>query len=209
MIAKARDGHYHDFLSPLATPGMQLVADLRDLASRPATPRNSRPLLRALAQDVIDGKHDATKAESDEWMRSAEGQEVMEALTGLPSAGDADDAVKACADLVGRTGATDFEVGYVNDEPPHAWYAHAKFRGGRITVQGKASPAGACNELAVRLLSGGPCAHCGKLVTLSPLGAMARDVTLADGRTWTAEEQAAAGLCHWQRDGARWERGCA
>ena len=53
MIRRAVDGHYHDYLSPLAMPEVQLVADLRDLASRPATPRNSRPLLREMAKRVI------------------------------------------------------------------------------------------------------------------------------------------------------------
>jgi hypothetical protein len=82
MITRARDGYYHDYLSPLATPEVQLVADLRELAARPATARNSRPLLRALAQAVTDGQYDAGKEESDEWARSPEGQETMAALTG-------------------------------------------------------------------------------------------------------------------------------
>lgn len=79
MIARARDGYYHDFLSPLDTPVMQLIADLRELADRPATPRTSRPLLRALAKAVTDGQYDASKEESDEWVRSPEGQETMAA----------------------------------------------------------------------------------------------------------------------------------
>ena len=82
MIKHARDGHYHDYLSPLDTPEIQLVADLRDLAARPATPRDSRPLLRALAKAVINGDYDASKEESDEWMRSPEGQDTLAALTG-------------------------------------------------------------------------------------------------------------------------------
>ena len=80
MIQRAVDGFYHDYLSPLEMPEVQLVADLRDLARNPATPRNSRPLLRALARDVIDGKHDASKEESDEWARSAEGRETFRQL---------------------------------------------------------------------------------------------------------------------------------
>jgi hypothetical protein len=225
MIERARTGFYHDFLSPLDFPEIQLVTDLRELADRPATPRNSRPLLRALAEAVKNGEYDASKAESDEWMRSPEGQEAMAALAGPaprqaprlvehgppPAAGDGD-AVKACADLVGRTGARSFECGYVNEGVPVAesgWYATALYKGMRITEQDKASPAEACDALAARLLSGGQCQHCGKLVTLNPAGAVARDVTLADGRKWTAAEQAQAGLCHWTRAGARWERGCA
>jgi len=217
MTERARTGHYHDFLSPLDFPEIQLVADLRALADLPATPRNSRPLLRALAKAVIDGEYDATPEESDEWARSPEGQETMAALLpprvvdpGPPGVSDGD-AVKACADLVGRTGATSFECGFAREGVPSdqaGWYAAAMFKGGRITAEDKASPAEACDALAARLLSGAQCQHCGKLVTMSPAGAVARDATLVDGRKWTAAEQAEAGLCRWARDGARWERGC-
>jgi hypothetical protein len=89
MIERATAGHYHDYLSPLDFPEIQLVADLRELAALPATPRNSRPLLRALAKAVIDGQYDATKEESDEWMRSPEGQATMASLAG----GDDDDGI--------------------------------------------------------------------------------------------------------------------
>jgi hypothetical protein len=220
MIKRATDGYYHDFLSPLDLPEVQLVADLRELADRPATPRNSRPLLRALAKAVIDGQYDASKEESDEWARSPEGQETMAAAMagqrppGPWAQGDTEgnkDAVGACADLVGRTGATSFECGYLHEGVPVAeagWYATAVFKGAKITAEDKASPAEACDALAARLLSGGQCQHCRKLVTLNAAGAMARDVTLIDGRKWTAAEQAKAGLCHWMRTGTRWERGC-
>lgn len=80
MVQRAIEGYYHDFLSPLAMPELQLVTDLRTLASNPATPRGSRPLLRALAQDVIDGKYDASKEESDAWAKSPEGQETFRQL---------------------------------------------------------------------------------------------------------------------------------
>lgn len=74
FIERAADGYYHDFLSPLTFPEIQLVTDLRELASRPSTPRNSRPLLRAMVRRVIAGDFDATKEESADWARSAEGQ---------------------------------------------------------------------------------------------------------------------------------------
>jgi hypothetical protein len=80
MIQRARDGYYHDFLSELVFPEIQLVADLRGLASAPGTPHASRPLLKAMAQRVIDGEFDASKAESDEWAGSPEGQAVMAEL---------------------------------------------------------------------------------------------------------------------------------
>lgn len=80
FIQRATGGYYHDYLSPLDFPEIQLVADLRELASRPATPRNSRPLLRDMARRVIAGEFDASKAESDEWARSPEGQETFRQL---------------------------------------------------------------------------------------------------------------------------------
>jgi hypothetical protein len=214
MIKRARDGYYHDYLSPLATPETQLVADLREAAARPATPRNSRPLLREMAQRVINGEFDASKQESDEWAASPEGQETLAALTGDAPPGTPDgDAVKACADLVSRTGAKSFECGYLHDNVPvvqAGWYATAVFKGAKITAEDKESPAEACRQLATRLLSGAQCQHCKHLVTLNPVGATARDATLMDGRTWTAQEQAGAGgLCYWRLEGARWERGCA
>jgi hypothetical protein len=215
MIKRATDGYYHDFLSPLDFPEITLVKDLRELAKLPATPRASRPLLRELAQAVINGDYDASTEESRAWMASPEGQETLAELarpktTAPPGVGD-QEAVQACADLAGRTGAKSFECGYVHDGVPPAeagWYASAKFKGARVVAEDKSSPAEACDELAVRLLSGAQCQHCRKLVTLSAAGTMAHDVTLMNGRTWTAQEQAAAGLCHWRRAGDRWKRGC-
>lgn len=92
MIDRARAGYYHEYLSPLATPEVQLVADLRDLAGRRAMPPASRRMLLNLAKDVINGKHDASKAESDEWARSPDGQETFALLTGQPTAGTDPDA---------------------------------------------------------------------------------------------------------------------
>ena len=80
MIQRAVDGYYHDFLSPLTFPEIQLVTDLRELASLPATPAASRPLLRDTAQRVIDGEFDASKEESDAWAASPEGQETFRQL---------------------------------------------------------------------------------------------------------------------------------
>jgi hypothetical protein len=77
MIRRVIDGHYHDFLSPLDFPEIQLVADLRALARHPATPRDSRPLIRQVAQRVIDGDFDASPEESAAWAASPEGRETF------------------------------------------------------------------------------------------------------------------------------------
>lgn len=99
-----------------------------------------------------------------------------------------DDVVIACADLVGRAGASGFEIGYLHDDVPveeAGWYAHAQYRGARITVEDHRSPTGAALALAERLLSGATC-RCRKPVTLS------------GGQPG----------CRWRLAGQRWEPGC-
>lgn len=98
------------------------------------------------------------------------------------------DAVVACADLAGRAGATDFEIGWVHDDVPAeeaGWYAHVRYRGARLTVDDRRSPSEAALALAERILAGGTC-RCGKVVTL------------ADGGSG----------CRWRLVGKRWESGC-
>lgn len=81
-----------------------------------------------------------------------------------------EDAIIACAHLVERAGAREFEIGHTGDDDSDqndvTWYAHAKFQGARIQAVGHQSPTAAANALAERLLSGAAC-RCGKTVTLS------------------------------------------
>lgn len=123
-----------------------------------------------------------------------------------------DDALVAAVDLVGRAGAHQFEVGYLNDGVPVAeadWYAHAQYQGRRIIVEHHTGPVEAAEALALRVLTGAKCGHCGALVALNDDGAFAFDsAEMADGTRWTAEEAAAAGQCRWRRVGRRWVRGC-
>jgi hypothetical protein len=122
-----------------------------------------------------------------------------------------EDAVAACADLVGRTGAKQLQIGHVHEGVPveqAGWFAHAQYRGARITVESHIGPAEAADALSRRLLTGAQCFHCKGLVALSDGGAMAYNATLVDGREWTVEQARAAGQCRWRRLGARWVRGC-
>ena len=123
-----------------------------------------------------------------------------------------DDTVIACADLVGRTGAKEFTIGFLHDNVPTeqaGWYAHAQYRGARIAVEDQPGPDQAAHALAVKILTGAKC-RCGKLVALDDHGAIAfNDATMADGTRWTVEQAAAAGQCRWRRQGARWEMGCS
>jgi hypothetical protein len=54
LAARAAGGYYHDFLSPLATPAMQLGADLAAVGSKPALDIRKRHL---------QGEFDATTDE--------------------------------------------------------------------------------------------------------------------------------------------------
>lgn len=69
MVAKAREGYYHDYLSPLATPITQLVIDLQDVG------------LSDLAERAKRGDFDATSEEADAWARSPDGQAAFRELT--------------------------------------------------------------------------------------------------------------------------------
>lgn len=101
-----------------------------------------------------------------------------------------DDIVNACADLVDRTGAKEFQIGYMHDDVPveeAGWYAEAHYKGARILVGDQRSPTGAALALAERILSGATC-KCGRLVTLS---------------------DATKDACRWKLVGDRWESGCS
>lgn len=115
------------------------------------------------------------------------------------------DAVLAVADLVARTGATQFEIGYQHDEtdPEYEqvgsqWYASAYYRGARVTMDEQPTPEHAADGLAHRLLDGGTCQHCREKTTTkdTPTG-----VYLRFGRSKKAR-------CVWWRDGTTWKRGC-
>lgn len=73
MAAKARTGYYHDFLSPLATPCVQLADDLAAVGTPEALTLRARHM---------NGEFDASLEESDEWAASPEGQAAHRALLG-------------------------------------------------------------------------------------------------------------------------------
>jgi hypothetical protein len=73
MAAKAATGYYHDYLSPLPMPEVQLVQDLYDVGT---------PAAMLLRERAMEGEFDASTEESDEWAASPEGQEAFAQLTG-------------------------------------------------------------------------------------------------------------------------------
>ena len=81
MSLQARGGYYHDFLSPLATPELQLVHDLAGVEQLP----DIRAAVLALRARVINGDFDANAEESEAWAASEEGQDAFRMLTRKPS----------------------------------------------------------------------------------------------------------------------------
>lgn len=73
MAAKAATGYYHDFLSPLPTPCIQLETDLVAAGT---------PAALALRSQHLNGEFDATLEESDDWAAGPDGQAAFAQLRG-------------------------------------------------------------------------------------------------------------------------------
>jgi hypothetical protein len=73
MADKAAAGYYHDFLSPLATPCVQLAKDLAAVGTYQAL---------ALRERHLNGEFDASKEESDAWAQGPEGKAAFNQLIG-------------------------------------------------------------------------------------------------------------------------------
>jgi hypothetical protein len=84
LINQARAGYYHDYMSPIPMPDVQLVCDLRDLAARmgSAATRGSSVtgMINNLTSEVIDGKFEATVKEGEDWLLSDAGQAALAQL---------------------------------------------------------------------------------------------------------------------------------
>ena len=71
MAEKARAGYYHDYLSPLAMPCIQLAGDLMSIGT---------PEALALRARHLNGEFDATPDEGKAWIESPDGQETLSHL---------------------------------------------------------------------------------------------------------------------------------
>jgi hypothetical protein len=114
-----------------------------------------------------------------------------------PSEQQVSDAAVAIGDLVGRTGATAFQVGYVRDagDPGFeylgpGWNATAFYRGSRLFVEDRPDVVDACDALARLLLNGGHCTRCAR-----------RSSTFT---RWHDDPR----VCSWRRIGDRWTADC-
>lgn len=78
LAAQAREGHYHDYLSPLDSPTSALTEELLKAGTQAAL---------GLRHRVINGDFDASLEEANEWARSQDGQAAFAALVeGSPAA---------------------------------------------------------------------------------------------------------------------------
>jgi hypothetical protein len=123
----------------------------------------------------------------------------------MPEASDFDgvpqehlDAILACADLAARSGGTEFEVGYMDEEATRVedamWYAHVNYHGARLFIDDQPSPAHACELLARRILNGGKCTNCGretKTIGFAFPGGFPK-------------RPAKSRFCQWRRKGTKW-----
>ena len=75
LAAKAAEGYYHDFLSPLATPSMQLLIDIDEVFAKHPTVE-----LAKLRTRHMNGDFDASTEEGEEWAASEDGQAAVSRL---------------------------------------------------------------------------------------------------------------------------------
>lgn len=103
------------------------------------------------------------------------------------------DALDAALDLIGRTGAKQVELGFANEDAPTPeeaeWWASVTYKGAKISVDKRAGPVEAAEDLARKLMHGGMCTHCKRRITLS-------------GRDNSRK------YCRWTRKADKWVRGC-
>ena len=71
MAKKAAAGYYHDFLSPIEAPCLQLAADLAAVRT---------PAAILLRNRHLNGEFDASLEESDDWAASADGRSAFSRL---------------------------------------------------------------------------------------------------------------------------------
>lgn len=94
-------------------------------------------------------------------------------------------ALKAHVALIGHTGASQLEIGYLEDDVPieeARWWARARLgmahvnglpvdgTGAVVMVEEKTGPVEALEALALKLIDGGICQHCHRIVqTMQPV----------------------------------------
>lgn len=114
-------------------------------------------------------------------------------------------------EIIRRTGSTQFQIRYQDDDDPTVWTAVAGHRlnsqgqpvakGGtlRFTVGAGLTPLAAVMQLAGQLIDGGQCVHCGKATAFELSFELHPWLPMADQICWT----------RWDHDSGMFRRACA
>jgi hypothetical protein len=78
MADRAATGWYHDYLSPLPAPTVQLISDLLDAAR--AVPKDRASAILVLRDRAMNDDFEASEEEGDDWAKSPEGQQAFASL---------------------------------------------------------------------------------------------------------------------------------
>jgi hypothetical protein len=79
-----------------------------------------------------------------------------------------EDKFLAAVEMIRRTGSTQFQLRWSDDEEPTVWFAVATYGDGAAETDASLSPCRAVLRLCERLVDGGHCTHCGRPTGLDP-----------------------------------------
>lgn len=80
LAVRAEADEFHDYLSPHALPETLLDAELAEIAGDLGRPERERMAAHHIRMRHHDGEFDASKAESDDWAESPDGQDAFRRL---------------------------------------------------------------------------------------------------------------------------------
>lgn len=82
MARRARAGHFDDYFAPPeVADGMEILRLYNELRGKLSVVRKAdRPRVQAVMEAVKVGEFDATRAESDRWAASKDGQDTLRML---------------------------------------------------------------------------------------------------------------------------------
>jgi hypothetical protein len=75
----------------------------------------------------------------------------------------------ALVGLLGRSGATETEIGYLEDEAPERWWARARYQGRQVITEDHAGPSFALFDLATQVVHRGRCRRCARKLSFPHL----------------------------------------
>lgn len=77
MAKRASEGYYHDFLSPLPFPELELEEELRVARAKKVFGGKEWHAIEAVRRRLMNGDFDASLEESEAWMNGPEGQAAL------------------------------------------------------------------------------------------------------------------------------------